>query len=38
MKLNLNTIILFVKDVNRLKSFYVDILKLEIVEEAQTDW
>ena len=38
MKLNLNSIVLFVQDVNKLKSFYVDILKLEIIEQFNADW
>jgi catechol-2,3-dioxygenase len=38
MKLNLDTIILFVQNVDKLKSFYVDILKLDIVEESKSEW
>ena len=38
MKLNLETIILFVHDVDKLKSFYVGILKLDIVEESGSQW
>ena len=38
MQLNLHTIILFVQDVDRLKTFYVDILELDIVEEIQSEW
>ncbi len=38
MKLNLDTIILYVQNVNRLKSFYTDILGLEIVEDDQSVW
>jgi catechol-2,3-dioxygenase len=38
MKLNLDTIILFVKDVNALKLFYADILDLEITEETKSEW
>jgi len=38
MKLNLNTIILFVQDVERLKYFYTDSLNLEIVEETPSQW
>jgi len=38
MKLNLDTIIVFVQHVDKLKSFYVDILKLDILEEIPTEW
>lgn len=38
MKLNLDTIIIFVHSVDKLKLFYVDILKLDILEETQSDW
>lgn len=38
MKLSLNTIIIFVQNVDRLKLFYVDILKLDIVEESPSEW
>ncbi|RBQ09958.1 VOC family protein [Pedobacter miscanthi] len=38
LKLNLDTIILFVQDVTLLKSFYVDILELEILEETRSEW
>ncbi|MEP7324009.1 MAG: VOC family protein [Saprospiraceae bacterium] len=38
MRLNLDTIILFVQNVDNLKTFYVDILKLEIVEEIKSEW
>jgi catechol-2,3-dioxygenase len=38
MKLNLETIIIFVQNVDKLKLFYVNILKLEIVEEFQSEW
>ncbi|MEV4886409.1 VOC family protein [Chitinophaga ginsengisegetis] len=38
MKLNLNTLILFVQDVDKLKRFYVDILHFEIVEESKSAW
>ena len=38
MQLNLHTIIIFAQDVDRLKSFYVDILELDIVEETQSEW
>lgn len=36
--LQLDTIIIFVHDVDQLKSFYVDILKLSIVEELKSEW
>ncbi len=38
MKLKLDTIIIFVKDVERLKNFYAGILQLEIVEEINNEW
>lgn len=38
MKFNLETVILFVQDVNKLKVFYVDIFELDIVEEFESDW
>ena len=38
MKLNLKTIIIFVQNVDKLKSFYVDILKLGIIEELKSEW
>ncbi len=38
MKLNLDTIILYVQNVDRLKFFYKDIFKLDIVEEYQSIW
>ena len=38
MKLNLDTIILYVQHVDRLKFFYKDIFKLDIVEEYQSIW
>lgn len=38
MKLNFDSIIMFVEDVEKLKLFYVDILKLEIVEELPSEW
>jgi len=38
MKLNLDTIIIFVQNVDKLKAFYVDIFKLEIVEQAGSEW
>lgn len=38
MKLNFETLIIFVQDVDKLKSFYAGILKLEILEEYQSEW
>ncbi len=38
MKLNLETIILYVQNVDRLKAFYTYIFELEIVEEYQSEW
>ncbi|MES2778196.1 MAG: VOC family protein [Bacteroidota bacterium] len=38
MKLHLDSIIIFVQDVSRLKHFYVDILKLDMLEELQSEW
>lgn len=38
MKLNLDTIILYVQDVNRLKSFYTTTFGFEILEEYETEW
>ncbi len=38
MKLHLDTIIIFVQNVDALKQFYVDIFKLEVVEEMQSEW
>jgi catechol-2,3-dioxygenase len=38
MKLNLSSIILFVQDVEKLKSFYAGILQLEIIEEFTSEW
>ncbi len=38
MKLNLDTIIIFVQSVDNLKPFYVDILKLDIIEESKSEW
>lgn len=38
MKLRLETIIIFVQNVDRLKTFYVDILKLDILEESKSQW
>ncbi len=38
MKLNLDTIILFVQNVDKLKSFYTDVLQLTVVEEFKSEW
>lgn len=38
MKLNLDTIIIFAQNVEKLKWFYVGILKLDILEEIQSEW
>jgi catechol-2,3-dioxygenase len=38
MKLTIHTIILFVKEVDMLKSFYKDLLLLEVIEEIATEW
>jgi catechol-2,3-dioxygenase len=38
MQLHLNTIILFVKDVNRLKQFYAGILGFEVTETIEPGW
>jgi len=38
MTLSLDTIILFVQNVDQLKSFYVDLLNLEIVEASNSEW
>ena len=38
MKLNLDTIILYVQDVNRLKSFYTTTFGFEILEEYEAEW
>lgn len=38
MKLNLETIIIFVQNIEKLKSFYSNILELEIVEEIESQW
>ena len=38
MIFNLDTIIIFVQNVDKLKSFYVDMLQLEILEESKAEW
>jgi catechol-2,3-dioxygenase len=38
MKLSLDTIILYVQNVEKLKSFYTGILNLEVIEEYQSIW
>ena len=38
MELTLDTIIIFVRDVDALRTFYVDILELDIVEELKSEW
>lgn len=38
MKFHLATIILFAQDVDRLKTFYVDIFNLDIAEEVESEW
>ncbi len=38
MTLKLDTIIIFVKDLESLKDFYVDVLGLEILEETPSQW
>jgi catechol-2,3-dioxygenase len=38
MKLNLDTIILYVQNVEKLKSFYIDIFNLGVVEEDPSIW
>lgn len=38
MKLNLDTIILYVQNVDKLKTFYINILNLEVAEEYQSVW
>ncbi|MEI7585337.1 VOC family protein [Runella sp.] len=38
MKFNLETVILFAQDVDKLKVFYVDIFELDIVEEFESEW
>jgi catechol-2,3-dioxygenase len=38
MKLQLDTIVIFVQNVDKLKLFYADILKLDIIEELKSKW
>lgn len=38
MKLNLSMIILFVRDIEKLKQFYVNLLQLEVLEEIPSEW
>jgi catechol-2,3-dioxygenase len=38
MKLDIDTIIIFVRDVDKLKSFYTGILHLDIIEESKSEW
>jgi catechol-2,3-dioxygenase len=38
MQFNLDTIILYVQNVEKLKSFYIDIFKLEVIEEYESLW
>ena len=38
MKLNLDTIILYVQNIDQLKSFYINIFKLEKLEEYKSEW
>lgn len=38
MKTNLSCIILFVEDVDKLKTFYIDDLNLELKEEISSEW
>jgi len=38
MKLNLETIIFYVQDVEKLKAFYTGILGLEVIEYHPSDW
>lgn len=38
MKLNFSGIILFVNSVDTLKSFYVDVLQLQVLEEIPSEW
>ncbi len=38
MNLNLDSIIIFVENIDKLKIFYVDILNFEIAEELPSEW
>ncbi|MBL0108110.1 MAG: VOC family protein [Ignavibacteria bacterium] len=38
IKLSLNSIILYVQDVDRLKEFYIDILNFKLIEETKSEW
>jgi len=38
MKLTLDTIMIFVQDVDKLKAFYVNLLKLDVIEETKAKW
>jgi catechol-2,3-dioxygenase len=38
MKFNLDTIIFYVQNVDRLKAFYTGVLKLEVIEEYYSQW
>lgn len=38
MQAILNCIILFVQDVDKIKSFYIDNLELELVDEINSEW
>lgn len=38
MNLNFDGMIMFVEDVEKLKQFYVDLLRLKIVEEIPSEW
>lgn len=38
IEINFSTLIIFVRDVNKLKTFYAEILELEIMEEIPGEW
>lgn len=38
MKLNLDTVVLYVQNIDRLREFYRDVLGLEIVEDDKSVW
>jgi catechol-2,3-dioxygenase len=38
IEINFSTLIIFVRDVNKLKTFYAEILELEIMEEIPDEW